>query len=177
MQLNHHVRLMAEYNQWMNVKLYKACSQLSHEQLTEDRGAFFVSILGTLNHLAVADTIWLKRFSPALANYSELSSLALLSMPTSLNTILYPDLKELGEYRERLDTLFLALSKVVSECDLMQTIAYQNSQGTEFKKVFFSILMHVFNHQTHHRGQITTLLSQVGVDVGVTDLNAIIPSA
>ncbi|WP_417441387.1 DinB family protein [Idiomarina sp.] len=172
---NSYVCLMAEYNQWMNLKLYDACSQLSDEQLSENRGAFFGSIIGTLNHLAVADTIWLKRMSTDLSHHRELSSLSQLSMPQALNTILYSKLKDLAEYRLYLDNLFLSLSKVVTDSELQQTITYKNTKGIEFKKVLFSLLVHVFNHQTHHRGQTTTLLSQAGVDVGVTDLLAIIP--
>lgn len=167
---------MAEYNQWMNLKLYDACSQLSNEQLSEDRKAFFGSIIGTLNHLAVADTIWLKRMSTDLSHHRELNALSRLSMPRALNTILYPKLKDLAEYRQHLDNLFLSLSKVVTDSELQQTIIYKNTKGIEFKKVLFSLLVHIFNHQTHHRGQTTTLLSQAGVDVGVTDLLAIIPS-
>ncbi|MGM0906426.1 MAG: DinB family protein [Pseudomonadota bacterium] len=173
---NSYVCLMAEYNQWMNLKLYDACSQLSNEQLSEDRKAFFGSIIGTLNHLAVADTIWLKRMSTDLSHHRELNALSRLPMPHALNTILYPKLEELAEYRQHLDNLFLSLSKVVPENELQQIITYKNTQGIEFNKVLFSLLVHVFNHQTHHRGQITTLLSQAGVDVGVTDLLAIIPS-
>lgn len=176
MQFKDHVRLMAEYNQWMNSKLYEACSQLSPGQLNEDRKAFFGSIIGTLNHLAVADTIWLKRFSTVLGSYRELDSIFQLPMPVALDAILHPKLKELAVYRQHLDGLFLSLSKVVTEDELLQTITYKNIKGAEFRRIFFSLLMHVFNHQTHHRGQTTTLLSQVGVDVGVTDLLAITPS-
>lgn len=176
MAQNSYVFLMAEYNQWMNLKLYDACSQLSSEQLNEDRRAFFGSIIGTLNHLAVADTIWLKRMSTDLSHHRELDSLSQLSMPQALNTILHLKLEDLAEYRQHLDNLFLSLSKVVTDSELQQTITYKNTKGIEFKRVLFSLLVHVFNHQTHHRGQITTLLSQAGIDVGVTDLLAIIPS-
>lgn len=173
---NSYVCLMAEYNHWMNLKLYGACSQLSNEQLSEDRGAFFGSIIGTLSHLAVADTIWLKRLSTDLSHHRELKALSRLPRPQTLNTILYPKLEELAEYRQDLDKLFLSLSKVVTDDELKQIITYKSTKGTEFKKVLFSLLVHIFNHQTHHRGQTTTLLSQAGVDIGVTDLLALIPN-
>lgn len=175
MHLKNHVSLMADYNQWMNLKLYEACSKLTYEQLNENRKAFFGSVIGTLNHLAVADTIWLKRFATALVSYPELDSISQLQTPAELNTILHPDLEALTAYRQHLDNILLSLAEVVTEKDLVQTISYANSRGTEFRLEFFSLLMHLFNHQTHHRGQITTLLSQFGVDVGVTDLLAKIP--
>lgn len=174
MQLKDHVCLMADYNQWMNLKLYAACSQLSTQQLNEDRKAFFGSVIGTLNHLAVADTIWLKRFSSSLSAHPELNSISQLSIPMALNTIVHSTLDELVIYREHLDRLFITLSKVIIEDDLNLTISYKNTKGITFSRPFFSLLMHVFNHQTHHRGQTTTLLSQYGIDVGVTDLLAVI---
>src|SRR5690606_14434901 len=167
---------MAEYNQWMNSKLYETCATLSPNEISENRKAYFGSIIGMLNHLVVTDIIWLKRFASALGSCRELDTVAQQPMPESLNTVLYPDLDELTGQRKILDRTFLSLSKSLTDSDLKQTITYKNIKGTEFSRGLFSLLMHVFNHQTHHRGQTTTLLSQSGLDVGVTDLLAIIPS-
>ena len=57
------VILMASYNEWMNTKVFEAAGRLAHDEIAQDRGAFFGSLLGTLNHIAVADTLWLRRFS------------------------------------------------------------------------------------------------------------------
>jgi uncharacterized damage-inducible protein DinB len=171
-----HVRLMAEYNQWMNEKLYSAAATLSVEQLNENRGAFFGSIIATLNHIAVADIFWLKRFSTLLANHQALDFIKTLEQPPALNTILYNDLSELKTLRDRLDETFCCLAAVMADSELARTLEYKTTLGVVYTKKLFSLLMHVFNHQTHHRGQLTTLFSQIGIDVGVTDLAAIIPN-
>lgn len=177
MQLTEHLCLMAQYNQWMNTQLYEAAIKLSTKELAKNRGAFFGSIIGTLNHIAVADTIWLQRFAPLLPNHHELNVIRELHPPESLDATLFSTIDELYVYRQIVDNLFceLAHSMTVAELELM--LSYRNTKGIASTKNLFSLLMHVFNHQTHHRGQVTTLLSQAGVDVGVTDLVAIIPNA
>lgn len=176
MQSTEHLCLMAKYNEVMNKKMYEAAATLSAEALAEDRGAFFGSIIGTLNHIAVADTIWLKRFAPFLPAHAELKAIPELSQPDSLATILFLNLKELLVRRKILDDALSAMAKSLTESELSIAISYTNSKGVSSNKNLFSLLMHVFNHQTHHRGQATTLLSQSGIDIGVTDLVAIIPN-
>jgi uncharacterized damage-inducible protein DinB len=78
-------------------------------------------------------------------------------------------IKSLLDHRTRLDGIVTALGAELSEADLIHTLTYQNSRGV-FRKHFGSLLLHFFNHQTHHRGQASTLLSQAGIDIGVTDL-------
>jgi uncharacterized damage-inducible protein DinB len=173
MQLIDHVRQMAEYNHWMNQKLYDACEKLSVDQLSENRGAFFGSVLGTLNHIMVADTIWLKRF--AAAGVCSLEVMDAIPYPESLDAVLFNKLPELRARREHLDQVILAFGSLATEEALQAVISYKSLKGVAFNKIFFNLLMHVFNHQTHHRGQISTLLSQVGIDIGVTDLAALIP--
>ncbi len=175
MQLSAHVRQMAAYNQWMNDKLYQACQSLAPDELTAARGAFFGSITGTLNHLLVADTIWLKRIQQALPQLPALQPLVQVAMPLSLDACLHTELAALSETRVQLDHYLLALAAALDDDDLQQIICYTNIKGVRFNRQLFGLLMHVFNHQTHHRGQVTTLLSQAGVDVGVTDLLALLP--
>lgn len=176
MQLKQHVCLMAEYNEWMNEKLYTSASKLSAEQLAENKGAFFGSIIGTLNHITVGDTIWLKRFASLLTTHDELNSIRQLRQPKSLDEVLFNSLSELKTRRDLLDKTFSKLASSLSEAELAQSVNFQSITGIEFTKNLFSLLMHVFNHQTHHRGQVTTMLSQSGIDVGVTDLFVLIPN-
>lgn len=176
MQITEHLCLMAQYNQWMNTKLYESAATLSAEELAKNRGAFFGSIIGTLNHIAVADTIWLKRFEPLLQTHPALNFIRRLNLPQSLDETLFSTLEELYAYRKILDNLFFELAKSITVAELNQVLSYTNSKGISSTKNLFSLFMHVFNHQTHHRGQVTTLLSQSGVDVGITDLVAIIPT-
>lgn len=165
-----HIVLMASYNTWINTKLYDAASRLSTEEFARDRGAFFGSILGTLNHVAVADTIWLKRFSTHPSQHSALLPIPALPTPKALDELLFDNLTELREYRQRLDDVIVNWSTELTETDLSHILRYTNMQGVATNKSFRNVIMHFFNHQTHHRGQATTLLFQAGQDVGVTDL-------
>ncbi|MBZ9559982.1 MULTISPECIES: DinB family protein [unclassified Modicisalibacter] len=169
-----HVRLLARYNAWMNERLYTAAARLPAEALQRDRGAFFGSLLGTLNHLAVADTIWLQRFATHPAQHGELEPVRRLPRPRSLGETLYADLEALGAYRHWLDTLIQAWCQALAPRDLEHVLRYSNTRGIAAHKPVDQLLLHFFNHQTHHRGQATTLLNQAGEDVGVTDLLALI---
>lgn len=175
MQRIDHIRLMARYNSWMNERLYTAASSLSDEALNTERGAFFGSILGTLNHLLVADRIWLGRYTAHPANFRALQALAELEAPTRLDQPMGADIRELAALRKQLDSCIEALAAEMGEEQLDQPLSYRNMKGVAAQKHFFALLMHLFNHQTHHRGQATTLLTQAGVDMGVTDLLALIP--
>ena len=176
MKLQEHVYLMADYNQWMNQKIYEAISAISPETLHADKGAFFGSIFASLNHICVGDTLWLKRFSPALKTYQAYQPIASLAMPDSLDVFLANNFNDLKNRRVLLDEALLALADVLTEETLLAPICYQNSKGVMENKTLFNLLMHLFNHQTHHRGQITTLLSQISIDIGITDLVFIQPN-
>ena len=169
-----HLRLMATYNSVMNAKLIALVRPLSDAELLESRGAFFGSILGTLNHLIVADLMWLNRFRPQ--PYGEvLMPLDALPKPAVLADLLYPALADLIPVREQLDALYIRFIDQLSDDDIAAPLVYRNARGEPFTKTAGLLLSHVFNHQTHHRGQITTLLSQMGLDIGVTDLAPLVP--
>lgn len=169
------VRLFATYNQWMNEKILAASQQLDAEQLRLDRKAFFGSILGTLNHLVVADTIWLKRFAQHAPGLASLMPMQDRATPTALNQMLFDELPALAVERRELDRMIIAWSQELTDDDLAGVLDYISSRGP-FRRPLAGVVLHFFNHQTHHRGQITTLLSQAGVDVGVTDLFMLVPA-
>lgn len=175
MSLKDHFELLASYNQWMNAKVYEAAGQLSAADLAKDRGAFFGSILGTLNHILVGDTIWLKRFAKHPSCLISLREVAGLPEPNSLDQIVFDDLGRLSEHRDWLDQRIKHWVADLSDNDLDFILSYRNSKGIAFNKRYSSLILHFFNHQTHHRGQVSTLLSQAGKDIGVTDLLAQIP--
>lgn len=175
MSLKNHFDLLATYNQWMNSKVYEAAVHLSATDLSIDRGAFFGSILGTLNHILVADTIWLKRFATHPSCLNSLREVADLQNPTSLDQLLFDDLGSLSEQRTWLDRLIINWIAELSESDLDFVLSYHDIKGTPANKRYSSLVLHFFNHQTHHRGQVSTLLSQAGEDIGVTDLLVQIP--
>ncbi len=165
-----YVRQMADYNAWMNTNICEAAGRLPPDALAQDRGAFFGSILGTLNHLVVADTIWLKRFAAHPAQFAALAEVGTLALPQRLDTVLFTDLAALRAHRVWLDGVIGTFAAELTDADLASTLHYNNTRGQPFSRQLFGVLMHFFNHQTHHRGQVSTLLSQAGVDVGVTDL-------
>jgi uncharacterized damage-inducible protein DinB len=167
--------LMAEYNRWMNERMYEAAATLDDETLAADRGAFFGSILATLNHIAVADTIWLHRFAQLEASFPSLSTLSRFAQPASLSQPLAPNLAGLRSYRRELDALIENWVAELTPEHLSLDLTYGNMAGARSSRNFGALLQHFFNHQTHHRGQVSTLLFQSGVDVGVTDLLAVIP--
>lgn len=169
------VVLMAHYNQWMNERMHVACAQLSHQELTQEKGAFFGSILGTLNHLAVGDTIWLQRFSTLPGGFDTLRALSDLLCPTSLRQTLFTDLPGWHAYRVRLDDIISIWANEITSEQLESPLTTTNMAGVSTTRMLGSLVQHFFNHQTHHRGQVTTLLFQMGVDVGETDLLNVIP--
>jgi len=168
---------MAQYNQWMNEKLYSTAGQLCDDALNQDQGAFFKSILGTLNHILVGDLVWLKRFANHLAAHPALDYVRNIETPKSLDQILYTDFSELGDKRKQLDQVIIDWCQQLTDSDLATALTYHNMKDEPATKNFGSLILHLFNHQTHHRGQVTTLLSQNGLDVGETDLLALIPNA
>jgi uncharacterized damage-inducible protein DinB len=149
---------MAEYNQWMNQKLYAICAEIPDLERRADRGAFFKSVHGTLNHLLVGDRVWMGRFwqQPFIAK---------------LNQELYADFDQLWQARQQTDQDILAWTQTLSPDWLNQPFTYTSLSGNQtMTRPAWLLVTHLFNHQTHHRGQLTTLLSQLGYDPGVTDL-------
>lgn len=172
-----HLQLMATYNQWMNEKLCVAAATLDAEALSADRKAFFGSILGTLNHLLVGDIIWLKRFAQHPAGFAALDIIRGLRDPQSLNEQVFNSLAGLAEQRKQVDQAIIEWTAELQEDDLDVVLHYTNTAGIAAARDFYGLLIHFFNHQTHHRGQATTLLTQAGVDVGSTDFLGLIANA
>lgn len=153
-------KTLARYNRWQNQALYAAAATLPDGTRKRNMGAFFKSIHGTLNHIMVADRLWLDRFE------------GLTSSITALNEELYSDFDELTRQRVHCDDRLDRFVATLTETRINATISYRRMSGggEAMTKPVALILMHIFNHQTHHRAQAGTLLMQCGVDVGVTDL-------
>jgi uncharacterized damage-inducible protein DinB len=152
-------RTHARYNAWMNERIYAICSSIPDAERKRDVGAFFKSIHGTLNHLLLADRIWMGRFT---ANPFTASSLA---------QELYADFAELRDERGRMDRAISEWSAALTEAELGRDLEYMSIVNPQPRRTPLGLAVaHFFNHQTHHRGQLTTLLMQRGIDPGVTDL-------
>ncbi len=163
-------QLFSHYNKKMNQRLYQAAEKLSQTDLTQNRGAFFKSVIGTLNHLLATDIIWLKRFSQDPASNTTLTYIKQLDKPTALDSILYPCLTALRIEREKIDNIIIDWINALTDTNGSCSITYNNMAGIKFTKNYFDLINHLFLHQVHHRGQITTLLSQSRIDFGDTDL-------
>ncbi|WP_017446936.1 DinB family protein [Gayadomonas joobiniege] len=168
-------QLLANYNRQMNEKIYRAALNLPESEVCMDRGAFFGSIFDTLNHIYVGDLVWLKRFSQGNLGLKSLLPMADLPQPIGLSARMADSLAELSEHRGKLDQIIIEFVNELRPEMLTRKLVYQNTKGVEFEKDFAALVLHMFNHQTHHRGQVTTLLNQIGIDVGVTDLLECIP--
>lgn len=169
--------LMAAYNRLMNRRMLKAAENLSRESLAADRGAFFKSVIGTMNHIMVGDILWLKRFSFHPGACAALQSIKEIKQPESLAAILFSDPASFKQERSRLDNIIIEWCNEVRESDLAIPLEYTNVKGEMHNKRLGDLILHLFLHQIHHRGQVTTLLSQENIDFGETDLIEIVPEA
>jgi uncharacterized damage-inducible protein DinB len=165
-----HYRAMARYNHWMNRRLYDASARLSEADRSRDVGAFFKSVRGTLNHILLADRGWLGRLTGDPARSQSLAADGSVIPVTGLEQELYTDFDELRRQREKTDGDIGAWVESLTEAALSAPLRYRNTSGQEFEHPAWFAASHFFNHQTHHRGQVTALLLQLGVDPGVTDL-------
>ncbi|MEN8133812.1 MAG: DinB family protein, partial [Pseudomonadota bacterium] len=149
----------AAYNRWMNEQLFAVCAEIPDAERKRDMGAFFSSIHGTLNHLLLSDRLWMGRLTGEPFTI------------TSLAQELYADFDDLRREREHEDQRILQWVAKLTEADLDSVISYISVVDKQQRRFRVEdVLLHLFHHQTHHRGQITTLISQLGHDFGETDL-------
>lgn len=152
-------KTFAQYNRWMNERLYAVCAEIPDAERKRDRGAFFESMHGTLNHLLLADKLWLGRF---------------LGEPFSVDSLdqeLYGDFDAMRAERERTDAVIIDYVNNLDEAAIDAEFRFTTMVNpAEHAYVLRHVLQQFFNHQTHHRGQLTTLISQAGYEPGVTDL-------
>ncbi|MDH3700239.1 MAG: DinB family protein [Alphaproteobacteria bacterium] len=141
----------ARYNQWANGRLYDACADLSDAERKTERQAFFGSIRHTLNHILLCDRMWLSRLGVG----------DLITDP--LDTELYTDFETLRRERAKQDTVILDYVAAQGAGSLGEVKSYANASGQPQQTPHGVILQHFFNHQTHHRGQVHDMLSQMAV--------------
>ena len=143
-----HYRMFGRYNAWANSRLYNATARLSAEQYRADRGAFFKSVHGTLNHLLVTDRIWMQRFTGEG------------DAPNRLDAILFESFDDLRAARVAEDRRIVDFVDRLDDGRIAGTIKYRRvSSPEEFEQQLAPALAHWFNHQTHHRGHVHALLT------------------
>ena len=143
----HHFRQPAAYNRWANARLYAAALDLSNKAYRLHIGVFFDSLEDTLNHLLLTDRLWLKRLTGEGDH------------PSSLDAILYEDRAELTRARIAEDKRLIAVIDKYDDAALSNLHSYRTTSGMPHSQVLADSLLHLFNHQTHHRGQAHACLS------------------
>ena len=142
-----HFRQLAAYNRWANARLYAAALDLSNKEFRLHIGIFFGSLHGTLNHLLLTDRLWLKRLTGEGDH------------PSQLDAILYEDRAELTRARIAEDKRLIAVVDKYDDATLSKLHSYRTTSGMPHSQVLADILLHLFNHQTHHRGHAHACLS------------------
>ncbi|ENN85823.1 putative damage inducible protein [Rhizobium freirei PRF 81] len=154
-----HFRMLADYNRWANVQVYNAAVDLSDAEFNENRGAFFGSLHETLNHLLIADRLWMHRFNGTG------------EVPASLDVVLHYDLEGLRAAREAEDQNIIAWAETLDAGALATDITYTSILRPGAITVPLHLAVsHMFNHHTHHRGQCHMILTSMGKPSLVLDL-------
>jgi len=149
--LKPHFDELAAYNRWANRRMYDDAATLPDEARKRPLGLFFGSVHGTLNHLLVADYIWMRRFTGDGPQ------------PERLNQILHEDFDALRQARIAEDERIFAFVTTLKEPDYDRVLEYRNSTGKTFQQNLGPALRHFFNHQTHHRGQVHAGMTILGI--------------
>ncbi|MDH5748883.1 MAG: DinB family protein [Rhodospirillales bacterium] len=153
-------QVLARFNQWVNGRLYGCAAQLSDEDYRADRGAFFGSVHATLNHILIGDRLWFGRIAGDVP--AEIKS---------LDQILHDDPAALKAAREAMDERIIDIVDGLGDSGLDEEITFhQLSRPGDFIQPARRMLQTVFNHQTHHRGQVHCLLTQAGIEVPPLDV-------
>jgi uncharacterized damage-inducible protein DinB len=149
--LKRHFEMMASYNQWANARLYAMARTLADSDYRRDVGVYFRSLHGTLNHLLVADRNWMTRLTGAG------------EIIPNFDTIVHDTLPELEKARVSEDARIIAFVAALDGQALSQDLSYTALSGKQYQQRRPDVLAHLFNHQTHHRGQAHAVLTILGV--------------
>lgn len=151
--------MLASYNAWVNERLYDAAARVADAEYRTDLGAFFGSLHGTLNHLLLGDRIWMHRFTGEGEE------------PVALDAILYDDFDELRAARRAEDSRIVGYIEGLGDADLAGVVRYRSTRNpVEIEQYLAPLLLHFFNHQTHHRGQAHCLLTKLTGEAPSFDL-------
>jgi uncharacterized damage-inducible protein DinB len=156
-----YAQTMAAYNAEMNRRTYRAAAQLGDADRRRDDGAFWGSIHGTLSHIYWADCLWLSRFGVGSAP----------DVPIAESDRMVADFDQLRRLRPAMDDEIARWAASLTPADMEGELTwFSGAKGREISKPRALCILQIFNHQTHHRGQVHTLLSRQGAKVGDTDL-------
>jgi uncharacterized damage-inducible protein DinB len=153
---------LAHYNRIANQRLYESCAHIGDDEYRRQRAGSFGSIHALLNHGLLADRIWMSRFSGGGK-----------STPP-LNTVLYNEFSALRTAREQDDIAMEEFFRNAPTSFLTERLSYTNSKSVHYEDAALPAVLHMFNHQTHHRGQVHVMLSQCGVQPPSLDMHRIL---
>lgn len=167
-------RMMSLYNLRINEQLMKQCLTLPGEILERDTRSFFPNIISCWNHILFGDLILLRRLASNEIGQLSLQDFDQFPSPKAPQDVYHTQLNDLALLRKKVDELLINYSNNLTEAECEKFITYTTTEGELMKKCVADVTQHIFNHQTHHRGQLTCLLSQFGVDYGCMDLPVIV---
>lgn len=157
-----YVLTMARYNAWQNNQIVDIVKAMDEDALWRDHKAFFGSIMHTLNHILWADTLWMSRFC---------SDVDLPDVPGSESTNYMATRGEWQAARFRLDGRIRIWGETLSNLDLAGEMTwYSGGMQRDFTQPVALCITHMFNHQTHHRGQVHAMLTASGQSAPTTDI-------
>jgi uncharacterized damage-inducible protein DinB len=159
----------------MNAQLLACCRNLPDDKLAEDTKTFFPSIISYWNHLMFGDLIMMNRLASNEIGSLTVADLAIFPKPVSTQDTYFDNLSDIGNARHNIDTLIFEWCSTLTAKDCEQILTYRTTEGHKLSRRASDIIQHMFNHETHHRGQLTCILSLNNVDYGCTDLPVIVP--
>jgi uncharacterized damage-inducible protein DinB len=146
-----HFQMLARYNRLANERVFEACAGLASGEFECQRFGSFGSIQRTLNHILLSDQVWMSRFVGAPSSIARVDGVP------------FPELADLRAARQGEDERIAAYAGGLTPETIGSVLTYKNLAGVEWRDPMYMLLGHMFNHQTHHRGQAHVMLSQAGV--------------
>lgn len=151
------VRTLFDFNIWANNRLFTVLERLSEEQYTKDLGSSHGGIQGTLAHILASHEMWLSRWQGKPS-------------PTTIDTDGGPSLAKAKQFWNEMQQKLTVFLSGLTEADLAKLISYTNTRGESYSTPLVQMMQHLVNHATYHRGQIVTMLRQLGVKPVNTDM-------
>lgn len=162
------MKLFAEYNRRTNTVMNEIIGKIGGEQWNKEFSGYFRSVRSLCNHIYICDFNWLKRFGK-LRDFTYIRDTFFeRAMPFDSMA-----LEDTGDYiakRREMDERIIDFSSEITDDDIRKTLTYTDSHGKEYGRVFGGLILHFFNHQTHHRGMISIYLEHMGIDNSYSDL-------
>ncbi len=165
--------LLAEYNASVNEVLYGVLEKAPAGLVTKEAGSYYGSILGLLNHILRSDLDWLNRFRASPHGFRSLATSAIDVDPATAPKPLYDNLADLSRRRKQVDEVFSAFAAELTDDVLRREVRYMR-RGEQESFVIGEVLLHVFNHETHHRGQVSQILDAAGVQHDFSNITTIL---